>query len=101
MKEEDEGKVKNAILKRLNVHTNRFGVKVRMACMSCTYHDYDKDCKPVCKRNGIEETERYYCCRHWKISEGLKNAGSGKGRLRFNHKPRIPESLTQKYKTQQ
>ena len=57
---------------------NAYHIKVKKACASCQYKECLGDSTRVCQKMGLKVEQRY-CCRHWEMNDGLKNAGLQNG----------------------
>ena len=57
---------------------NAYHIKVNKICASCRYKESQNDSTRVCQKVGLMVEQRY-CCRHWDMSDGLKNAGLQNG----------------------
>ena len=66
------------------ISVNAYGITVKKMCASCAMKDVLNDGERVCKKMELK-VKQQFCCRHWQMSDGLKNAGlqnGGVGRLR-------------------
>ena len=57
---------------------NAYHVKVNKMCASCKHKECQNDGTRVCQKMGVMVEQRY-CCSHWEMSDGLKNAGLQNG----------------------
>jgi hypothetical protein len=60
------------------ISVNAYGITVKKMCASCAMKDVLNDCERVCKRMELK-VKQQFCCRHWQMSDGLKNAGLQNG----------------------
>ncbi len=67
---------------RLQTCKNAYHIKVNKMCASCKHKECMSDGSRVCQKMGLKVEQRY-CCRHWEMNDGLKNAGKGGGELRI------------------
>ena len=71
-------------MKHSEVRVNAYGITVKKMCASCAMKEVQNDGERVCQKMGLKVNQQF-CCRHWQMSDGLKNAGlqmGGVGRLR-------------------
>ena len=61
---------------------NAYHIKVNKMCGSCKHKGCVSDGSRVCQKMGLKVEQRY-CCRHWEMNDGLKNAGKGGGVVRL------------------
>ena len=66
---------------RLHSCKNAYGVKVKRCCASCQHKCIENDGTRVCALT-MQEVQQRFKCKHWQISDGLKNAGKGGGVVR-------------------
>ena len=57
---------------------NAYHIKVNKMCASCKHKECMSDGSRVCQKMGLKVEQRY-CCRHWEMNDGLKNAGLQNG----------------------
>ena len=57
---------------------NDYHIKVNKMCASCKHKESQNDGSRVCQKMGLKVEQRY-CCRHWEMNDGLKNAGMQNG----------------------
>ena len=57
---------------------NGYHQRVNKMCASCQHKDVEKDGTRVCQKMWLKVEQRY-CCRHWEMSDGLKQAGMQNG----------------------
>ena len=60
------------------ISVNAYGITVKKMCASCAMKDIMNDGERVCKRMELK-VKQQFCCRHWQMSDGLKNAGLQNG----------------------
>lgn len=60
------------------ISVNAYGITVKKMCASCAMKDVLNDGERVCKRMELK-VKQQFCCRHWQMSDGLKNAGLQNG----------------------
>ena len=60
------------------ISVNAYGITVKKMCASCAMKDVLNDGERVCKRMELKVRQQF-CCRHWQMSDGLKNAGLQNG----------------------
>ena len=65
-------------MKHSEVSVNAYGITVKKMCASCTMKEVQNDGERVCKKMGLM-VKQQFCCRHWQMSDGLKNAGLQNG----------------------
>ena len=71
-------------MKHSEVRVNAYGITVKKMCASCAMKEVQNDGERVCQKMGLKVNQQF-CCRHWQMRDGLKNAGlqmGGVGRLR-------------------
>ena len=56
------------------ISVNAYGITVKKMCASCAMKDIMNDGERVCKKMELK-VKQQFCCRHWQMSDGLKNAG--------------------------
>lgn len=56
------------------ISVNAYGITVKKMCASCAMKDVLNDGERVCKKMELK-VKQQFCCRHWQMSDGLKNAG--------------------------
>ena len=57
---------------------NAYYIKVNKMCASCKHKEGQNDGSRVCQKMELKVEQRY-CCRHWEMNNGLKNAGLQNG----------------------
>ena len=57
---------------------NAYHIKVNKMCGSCKHKECMSDGSRVCQKMGLKVEQRY-CCHHWEMNDGLKNAGLQNG----------------------
>ncbi len=57
---------------------NAYGITVKKMCASCAMKEVQNDGERVCQKMGLK-VKQQFCCRHWQMSDGLKNAGLQNG----------------------
>jgi hypothetical protein len=75
-------------MKHSEVSVNAYGITVKKMCASCAMKEVQNDGERVCQKMGLKVNQQF-CCRHWQMSDGLKNAGLQMGgvvRLRGTNK---------------
>ena len=75
-------------MKHSEVRVNAYGITVKKMCASCAMKEVQNDGERVCQKMGLKVNQQF-CCRHWQMSDGLKNAGLQMGgvvRLRGTNK---------------
>ena len=75
-------------MKHSEVSVNAYGITVKKMCASCAMKEVQNDGERVCKKMGLKVNQQFFC-RHWQMSDGLKNAGLQMGgvvRLRGTNK---------------
>ena len=60
---------------------NCFGQTINCCCASCRYRDIDADGVRICLKD-CEMEEGGTCCPEWKLNDGLRWAGCGRGRIK-------------------
>jgi hypothetical protein len=65
-------------MKHSEICVNAYGITVKKMCASCAMKDVLNDGERVCKRMELK-VKQQFCCRHWQMSDGLKNAGLQNG----------------------
>ena len=60
------------------ISVNAYGITVKKMCASCAMKDVLNDGERVCKKMELK-VKQQFCCRHWQMSDGLKNAGLQNG----------------------
>jgi hypothetical protein len=65
-------------MKHSEVSVNAYGITVKKMCASCAMKEVQNDGERVCKKMGLM-VKQQFCCRHWQMSDGLKNAGLQNG----------------------
>ena len=53
---------------------NEYHIRVKKCCASCAMKDVENNGERVCKKLRLKVNQQF-CCRHWLMSDGLKNAG--------------------------
>ena len=61
-------------MKHSEVSVNAYGITVKKMCASCAMKEVQNDGERVCQKMGLI-VKQQFCCRHWQMSDGLKNAG--------------------------
>ena len=61
---------------------NQFGVMVKKCCLTCPFWDEDRSKKSRLCLETEKMVTRYHICEKWEMTEGLQQAGSGKGVVR-------------------
>ena len=61
-------------MKYSEVSVNAYGITVKKMCASCAMREVHYDGKRICQKMGLK-VKQQFCCRHWQMSDGLKNAG--------------------------
>ncbi len=61
-------------MKHSEVSVNAYGITVKKMCASCQFKEVENDGERVCKKMALR-VKQQFCCRHWQMSDGLKNAG--------------------------
>ncbi len=56
------------------VSVNAYGITVKKMCASCAMKEVENDGERVCKKMQLKVKQQFCCC-HWQMSDGLKNAG--------------------------
>ena len=67
---------------KMETEINAYHIKVNKMCASCKHKESQNDGSRVCQKMGLKVEQRY-CCRHWEMNDGLKNAGKGGRELRI------------------
>ena len=62
--------------------TNGYGIRIKMACMSCAHKDYTRANKLRLCCVTLDQVSQYHVCEKWTLSEQLEKAGSGNGVVR-------------------
>ena len=65
-------------MKHSEVSVNAYGITVKKMCASCAMKEVQNDGERVCKKMGLMVKQQFCCC-HWQMSDGLKNAGLQNG----------------------
>ena len=65
-------------MKHSEISVNAYGITVKKMCASCKCKDITNDGERVCKRMELK-VKQQFCCRHWQMSDSLKNAGLQNG----------------------
>ena len=65
-------------MKHSEFSVNAYGIRVKKMCASCAMKEVLNDGERVCKKMGLKVNQQF-CCRHWQMSDGLKNAGLQNG----------------------
>ncbi len=68
--------------KRIVSVRNVRGIKIKKCCASCIFKDYLIDGTRICLLHGEQPVESRDRCRHWQMSDGMKNAGRRTGVVR-------------------
>ena len=66
----------------LEAVTNGYGIRIKMACMSCAHEDYTRARKLRLCCVTLNQVSQYHVCEKWTLSEQLEKAGSGNGVVR-------------------
>ena len=61
-------------MKHSEVSVNAYGITVKKMCASCAMKEVLNDGERVCQKMQLKVRQQFVC-RHWKMSDGLKNAG--------------------------
>ena len=59
------------------LYTNKFGIYIKKCCASCVHAVLDSRMR-ICQ-DGEGVVPSSFVCKHWKIKDGLENAGKGGG----------------------
>ena len=61
---------------------NKYYIKVKRCCASCQHKEVEADGTRTCKlkQETVSQKSR---CKHWEMSDGLKNAGLSGGVVRL------------------
>lgn len=62
--------------------TNKYGISVVKACVSCMHKDFDKDNKRVCTKGYGKVDTQFLCKEHYEMAMGLQKAGMGNGHVK-------------------
>ena len=61
-------------MKHQEVCLNAYHISVKRMCASCAMKEVLNDGEQVCKKMQLK-VKQQFVCRHWQMSDGLKNAG--------------------------
>ena len=61
-------------MKHSEVSVNAYGIRVKKMCASCQFKEIENDGERTCQKMGLKVKQQFCCC-HWQMSDGLKNAG--------------------------
>ena len=53
---------------------NAYGITVKKMCASCALKEVLNDGDRTCMKMQLK-VKQQFCCRHWQLSDDLKNAG--------------------------
>ena len=67
---------------------NAHGVKVKRCCASCQHKCINGDGTRFCAQMLIK-VEQKFKCKHWQMSDGMRNAGKGGGVARHKETKEI------------
>ena len=65
-------------MKHQEVCLNAYHISVKKMCASCAMKEVENDGERVCKKMGLK-VKQQFICRHWQMSDSLKNAGLQNG----------------------
>ena len=65
-------------MKHSEISVNAYGITVKKMCASCQFKEVLNDGERVCKKMQLKVRQQFVC-RHWKMCDGLKNAGLQNG----------------------
>ena len=66
----------------LETVTNGYGIRIKMACMSCAHKDLTRSSKRRFCCVTLDQVSQYHVCEKWTLSEQLEKAGSAGGVVR-------------------
>ncbi len=61
-------------MKHSEVCVNAYGITVKKMCASCAMKEVLNDGERVCQKMQLKVRQQF-CCSHWQMNDGLKNAG--------------------------
>ncbi len=67
---------------RITSVRNAHGCKVKRCCASCQHKCIGTDGTRICAEMMLKVVPRFRC-KKWLMSDGMKNAGRGGGRIRY------------------
>lgn len=65
-------------MKHSEVSVNAYGIIVKKMCASCAMKEVLNDGERVCQEMQVKVKQQFCCC-HWQMGDGLKNAGLQNG----------------------
>ena len=60
---------------------NKYHIQVKKCCASCGFKEVDDDGVRICTETQ-EVVKRSFVCPKWKLSKGMQQAGSSRGKVR-------------------
>ena len=70
--------IRFSTMKHQEVCLNAYHISVKKMCASCQFKEVENDGERVCKKMKLKVRQQFCCC-HWQMSDGLKNAGLQNG----------------------
>ncbi len=66
--------IRFSTMKHQEVCLNAYHISVKKMCASCQFKEVENDGERTCMKMQLKVRQQF-CCSHWQMSDGLKNAG--------------------------
>ena len=70
--------IRFSTMKHQEVCLNAYHISVKKMCASCQFKEVENDGERTCMKMQLKVRQQFCCC-HWQMSDGLKNAGLQNG----------------------